>query len=95
MSATRPTIDELQRMTPADFDRLIEARTRELQAQYQPLPAPEKPKPAKWTPIFKFLVTLRRFERVFAAQGEPLRARWLLALRYAAMTVKAAWKGKV
>jgi hypothetical protein len=48
---------------------------------------------SRWARLRRFPTTVRRFERVFACQGEPWRLRWHLALRLAWGTLWARRTG--
>jgi hypothetical protein len=42
----------------------------------------------RWTRVLKFFVTVRKFERVFHAQGSPLGGRWVTAVKMAFVTLR-------
>lgn len=81
--------EELQ---PADASELtdaqINAMVREQIDAYRELPKTEMRVRPTWYRVIQFPRTVRKFERVFHAQGEPFTSRWWLALRMAAPTVR-------
>lgn len=82
--------------TRAEIDALVAKEAERLRRAYRPLPPADERAPVpvprrvrgRWTRVLKFPLTARRFERVFHAQGEPLVARWRLALRFALVTLR-------
>lgn len=92
-----PALLELPRpFTPTEeFNRNLEhwQMADELEAKIlaerdaNPAPVPVKVR-SRWFRLMKFPVTVRKFERVFAAQGEPLVWRWIRAAMMARVTIR-------
>jgi hypothetical protein len=80
------TMPKLNRIENAQIERMARAAID----AYKPIDPDLKPAPTKprWFRVWAFPVTVRRFERVFAAQGEPIGWRWLQAIKMSLPTVK-------
>lgn len=80
-SSFPPDVVELQRQANALASQIQEHRER------YPVPALVV-KSSRWYRRWQFPLTLRKFERVFYAQGESFLARWTLAWGFAWTTLK-------
>ncbi len=72
-----------------EHERLANELAAKIQAERDARPAPvEVRKKPVWYRVLMLPITVRKFERVFAAQGEPWVWRWLRALVISKVTLR-------
>ncbi len=83
-------LTETERFNRAlEHERLANELAAKIQAERDAHPAPvEVHKKPLWFRLLLLPITVRKFERVFAAQGEPWLWRWLRAIVISKVTLR-------